>query len=213
MKYDLFERLNTGGTHLEPQEIRNCIFRDAAPGFMEYIDGLADDEGFQRNLLLSDRKAKSQYDRGLVLRYLALRNDPGNFRHDVEPFITAYAHRVADGLIVLDQEEEANLFRRTITAITHVLGDGAWKTRRDGESKGAFSVYVYEALTVAVAQHIDTVEAMQDDERARCLNDAKEVDEFHNASGAGGNTRRRFGERLLAARRAIAGEGADVSNG
>ena len=27
VRYDLFERLNTGGVSLHPQEIRNCVFR------------------------------------------------------------------------------------------------------------------------------------------------------------------------------------------
>jgi len=38
MKYDVFERLNTGGSSLEPQEVRNCVFRATDPDFVEWIE-------------------------------------------------------------------------------------------------------------------------------------------------------------------------------
>ena len=41
MKYDVFERLNTGGSELTPQEVRNCIFRATNPEFVEWVDELA----------------------------------------------------------------------------------------------------------------------------------------------------------------------------
>ncbi|MFQ5740949.1 MAG: DUF262 domain-containing protein [Acidobacteriota bacterium] len=36
MKCEVFERLNTGGSPLTPQEVRNCIFRASNPDFVEW---------------------------------------------------------------------------------------------------------------------------------------------------------------------------------
>lgn len=206
MKYDLFERLNTGGTPLSHQEVRNCVFRDGAADAMEYLGRLADDDVFQQHLGLSEMQAKSQYHRGLVLRYLALKNDREQFRHGVEPFMTAYLRRVVDGHIELKEDAEADLFKRTINVIAGALEDGAWRNWRDGKAQGAFSVYVFEALTVTVALNIEIVERMDVDERVTRFNAVKQDRAFQEAAGAGGNTPRKLEERLQAARRAIVGE-------
>lgn len=36
MRYELFNRLNTGGSPLTAQEIRNCIYRDISPDFNNF---------------------------------------------------------------------------------------------------------------------------------------------------------------------------------
>lgn len=196
MKYDLFERLNTGGVRLTEQEIRNCIFRAEAPGLMDYFDLLAGSADFSGGLELSSHKRKSLYDRGLVLRFFALKNDLASFRHDVEPFITEYVHKVVDGDLAFDQESESEVFSKTFRLIAEALGTGAWKHLRAGVPWGEFSVYVFEALSVTVAQNLDAVEAMQPDERARRLNGIKTDDEFKSAMGPGGNTRPKLARRL-----------------
>ncbi len=115
MKYDLFERLNTGGARLTDQEIRNCIFRAEAPELVLFFDDLAKYEPLQRFLGLSENQQKSLYDRGLVLRFFALKNDLDEFKHDVEPFITEYVHKVVDKEVSFDLDREADLFRTPST--------------------------------------------------------------------------------------------------
>ena len=38
-KYDLFQRLNTGGSHLSPQEVRNCILVMLNKNFFLWLKG------------------------------------------------------------------------------------------------------------------------------------------------------------------------------
>src|SRR3990170_2473046 len=47
VKYEIFERLNTGAVKLNDQELRNCIYRGAYNDFLAY---LADDDTFLRLL-------------------------------------------------------------------------------------------------------------------------------------------------------------------
>lgn len=204
MKYDIFERLNTGGAHLTEQEIRNCIFRAESPALMDFFDGLAQVEPFRSHLGISDRQEKSLYDRGLVLRFFALKNDIGNFRHDVDPFVTEYIHKIADQEVEFDQDAEAETFKRTIKAITGVLGDESWKNWRGDKAQGAFSVYVFEALSLAVAKHIDAVDALGEEECRSRFNALKQDEEFKSAAGSGGNTKPRLLQRLAAAERIVA---------
>ncbi len=66
--YHIFERLNTGGTALKPQEIRNCVFRG---DFAKLIKTLNEDKNW-RNIMGKPTKDKHQRDVELVLRVFAL---------------------------------------------------------------------------------------------------------------------------------------------
>ncbi|MGD1939779.1 MAG: DUF262 domain-containing protein [Leptolyngbyaceae cyanobacterium] len=45
-KYDLFQRLNTGGSALSPQEVRNCILVMLNKNFYAWLKRLADYQGY-----------------------------------------------------------------------------------------------------------------------------------------------------------------------
>lgn len=205
MKYDLFERLNTGGAPLSDQEIRNCVFRAEAPELVKFFDELAMYEPFQKYLGISENQQNALYDRGLVLRFFALNNDLASFTHDVEPFITEYVQKIVDKRTTFDRAAEAELFRRTIRAITGALGDDSWRHYRNGKAQGAFSVYVFETLAVSVARKIDSLEAVGELARSRLLNSVKKGPDFKSATGSGANTKQRLLRRLSAAEKVFAG--------
>lgn len=66
--YHIFERLNTGGTPLKPQEIRNCVFRG---GFANLLRELNSDSNW-RKILGKETFDKHQKDVELLLRVFAL---------------------------------------------------------------------------------------------------------------------------------------------
>jgi Protein of unknown function DUF262 len=199
MKYDVFERLNTGGSRLEPQEIRNAILRAINPELVEFFDELSRFPPFSDHLQLSEGQQQQMYDRGLVLRFFTLKNNSENFDHDVEPFITSYMKKVVSSQIEFNREVESSVFERTFQAITNALGDDAWRHLRDGQPKGGFSVYVYDALSVGVARNIDLVAQLPANELAVRCNRLKNAAGFRNNVGAGANTRAKMRERFAAA--------------
>lgn len=77
IKFDIFERINTGGEHLNPQEVRNCMFRGA---FNDLVITLSSEQIFRNclDLPLSIDKLKNNKifqqmeDVQLVLRFFAL---------------------------------------------------------------------------------------------------------------------------------------------
>lgn len=203
MKYDVFERLNTGGSRLEPQEVRNAIFRATDPGFMTFCDELALFPPFADSLNLSEYQQQSMYDRGLVLRFITLKNNMENFDHDVEPFITAYIKRIIAGEVEFNQEAERKVFETTFARIREALEDDAWRHQRDGRAKGAFSVYVFDALSIGVAKNLDVVAGLSKDDLARRCVAVKEAQDFRDNVGSGGNTQTRMAARLNAGIRII----------
>jgi hypothetical protein len=207
MKYDVFERLNTGGSVLEPQEIRNAIFRASEPDFMDFCDKLAAYGPFAESLLLSEAQESSMYDKGLVLRFFTLKNNSERFDHDVEPFVTSYIKEIVSGRKPFDRETEKLVFEETFEAIRQALGEEAFRHLRNGKQVGAFSVYVFDALSIGVAKNIATVKTLSPTQlKDRCIA-VKGAPEFRENVGAGANTQAKMRARLEVATRII-GEGA-----
>lgn len=67
--YDLFNRINTGGTQLNRQEVRNCIFIGKSTRLLK---GLSEENYFQESIDWGVKSTRMK-DRELILRYLAFR--------------------------------------------------------------------------------------------------------------------------------------------
>ncbi len=74
IKYELFQRLNTGGSIATPQEVRNCILLMLNANLYSLVRYLADYEPFKNCTALSDRLCEEKYDMELVLRFILLFN-------------------------------------------------------------------------------------------------------------------------------------------
>ena len=69
-KYELFQRLNTGGSLLSDQEVRNCLMIMTNKSFYEFVTKLEEVDSFRNCLPISDRKTDEQYRMELLLRLL-----------------------------------------------------------------------------------------------------------------------------------------------
>jgi Protein of unknown function DUF262 len=81
--YHIFERLNTGGTALKPQEIRNCVFRGP---IVAKLRALNRDENW-RKLLGKDVSDRFQRDVELVLRLLSLFEDWEKYEKPMKEYL------------------------------------------------------------------------------------------------------------------------------
>lgn len=87
VRYDLFERLNTGGVKLHAQEIRNCVISGA---FSETIKSLSKSENFRAVVTLPNNEVREATYQEMVLRFFAFFDNYLEFDHDVEDFLTEY---------------------------------------------------------------------------------------------------------------------------
>lgn len=81
--YHIFERLNTGGTPLKPQEIRNCVFRG------EFVNVLrhANKDKNWRKLIGKDTFDRHQKDVELVLRVFSLSYGLNRYEKPMKEFL------------------------------------------------------------------------------------------------------------------------------
>jgi hypothetical protein len=153
-KYELFQRLNTGGSQLSDQELRNSILVMLNRDLYKWMKALSEDNDFRECVALSDRASDEQYDMELVLRFLVFRTMPPaglvNLG-DLGDFLTDKAAELAKDK-AFDRTEEEKAFRSTFQLIKVALGDDAFRRFDNSRRRfvGGFSVSAFEAVALGV---------------------------------------------------------------
>lgn len=170
-QYELFQRLNTGGLHLEPQEIRNCLIIMLNELFYKKLDELKNYPKFKNSLSIKDGKLNIEYHMELILRFFIAKHD--NIDFNAYKASTALLSDFIDNetIKLIDDEnfkidDEIVIFKRTFKYLYDCLGDEIFKKFNSvkGEFEGGFSNSSYEAITSGVALNIDYIETISKDE-------------------------------------------------
>jgi hypothetical protein len=91
--YHIFERLNTGGTPLKPQEIRNCVFRGS---FLDQLRELNTNTNW-RKILGKKLVDKHQNDVELILRAFGLCYHLEEYEKPMKEFLSKTSRKYQDG--------------------------------------------------------------------------------------------------------------------
>jgi hypothetical protein len=156
-KYELFQRLNTGGSLATDQEVRNCLLIMINPKFFDWLSALGQDENFKFAVPLSERALEERYDLELVVRFLVLRtlaDDKLKQVGDLGPFLTDRIVEFAESK-TYDPKQEERAFHRTFELLSSTLGDDAFK-KYDQEKKralGPLLISVYEVMALGIGFH------------------------------------------------------------
>ena len=73
-KYELFKRLNTGGSHLSPQEIRNALILMYNEDIYKKMECYSEDDDFRSVLNLSEDKYDVRMEMDILTRFIVMRN-------------------------------------------------------------------------------------------------------------------------------------------
>ena len=155
-KYELFQRLNTGGSQLSDQELRNVILIMVNPDAFRWIESLARDENFQACLGLSDRLLSERYDLELVTRFLVFRGlDEAQLGSigDIGEFLTDSIVELADpDRFTREKPVEEEAFRLTFAALAGSLGDRSFRKYDQVKKRhlGGFLISAFEPIALGV---------------------------------------------------------------
>jgi hypothetical protein len=157
-KYDLFQRLNTGGSQLSPQEVRNCILVMINREFYGWLRELADYEPFKECISLSDRPIEEAYDLELVLRFVVFYRmavDDLKAVGDVGVFLTERMRQVATDRTFRKKTIDS-AFRQTFDTLLRTVGDDAFRRfdRIKGRHEGGFLLSQYEVVALGLGYNI-----------------------------------------------------------
>lgn len=163
-KYELFRRLNTGGSALSPQEVRNCLLLMTNKDFYSWIQALSRDHNFQSTIPLSEDQYDKQYNLELIVRFVVFCNldwesVSSSTISDIGEFLNDHILELAADS-KFDFAKNKKIFTQTFYLINRALGASAFKKFYPDESvhKGAFSIALYEAITTGIALNIGYVE-------------------------------------------------------
>lgn len=131
LKFEIFERLNTGSVPLNTQELRNCIYRGR---FNNLIKELASDKDFLY-LLGLNQPDKRMKDIELVLRFASFyHNTHINYKAPIKNFLNNEITRFQN-ISDKDAEQLRNAFKNSVSIIRSLLGENAFKRYYKGNEK------------------------------------------------------------------------------
>lgn len=193
-KFELFQRLNTGGVMLTPQEVRNCAAVMINKDFYDRLLELAHSNDFIATTDQTDEAVSGQAGVELALRFFAFRvvpYKPGLNVHEYLDF--AMESLLSDE--EFDREAHADVFNRTFSYLNAALGTKAFK-RWDGVSFGGkFLMSVFEVMATGIAENITAIGEMEEPARNEFIaSRAKalwqdEVFKHNSGGGVRGTTR------------------------
>lgn len=115
-RFEVFERLNTGGVALTAQEVRACIFQGP---FNDFLRDLGDDPDFMKLVKLQRAHQHDGTREELVLKFFAYLYDRANFRGGVGEFLTEYMEKATRDF---DMSTNRALFRGVTEQLSALTG-------------------------------------------------------------------------------------------
>ena len=163
-QYELFQRLNTGGTSLSDQEVRNCLILMVNPEFYEKLNNLKTYENFVSCLKLKEHNFEKEYHMELILRmYMGYQGivEYDNYEPLNNTLLSDFIDKETLNLINNSNFENfEEVFKRTFDKLSPSLGKDAflkYNTEEDDFS-GSFNVSVFEMISTGIASNINEIE-------------------------------------------------------
>lgn len=143
--FHVFERLNTGGTFLKGQEIRNCVF---AGEFNLLLNSLNLIESWRS--IFGKSLNKRQRNVELILRFLSLLHNSQNYEKPMKDFLSDFmkTHQNPKAPIL---KEYGKVFEATAEKVVECLGQKPFHVRT------GLNAAVFDSVFVAFAENLNKV--------------------------------------------------------
>ena len=206
-QYEMFQRLNTGGSHLSPQEIRNCLLVVKNEDVYRWFKTLSENEAFRNAVPISEKDADEQGYIELVVKYFVLRysvfevSDSENYNN----FITDEILSLIDDKKI-EREKDEDIFKRTFKLIFDTMGENAFKRYNPEKDThcGPVLVGAYEAIVPGVSENIEYYEKNHEMLK-KSIDDIYTSKEYNDATKRGVRPVARIKKLAIASRKLLNG--------
>lgn len=174
--YQIFERINSGGTQLTPHEIRIALY---AGDLVEFIAGLNEDENWRS---LYGKKNPRVRDHELISRIIAMYLYWEDYEKPLKSFLNSFYDR-SDGKITEEVREAANLFKLSAKIINKNLGRASLRP-----ISGQVNIAWTESLFVGVMNYLRVSDNPKESTVAEKYEVLKDSDLYEHIQGPTADT-------------------------
>jgi hypothetical protein len=203
MKFEIYERLNTGAILLNAQELRNSVYRGT---FNDLLHELSR-SGIFRRMIGTKLPRKRMVDEELILRFFSLHSGLGTYRTPLKRSLNNYMDSVRN----VNRDEVADLrrtFERATKMVDSLFGSTAFRVvnQDTGTIEPAVNRALFDAQMLSscwVASDVEEIETERvRKELAGLFSDESFMDSIQRATGDRARTLKRIRETVLALEKA-----------
>ncbi|MEI9418695.1 DUF262 domain-containing protein [Mesorhizobium sp. Cs1321R2N1] len=183
--YEVFERINTGGIKLSPQEIRSCICHG---NFNNYLHKLNLNPTWRA---IYGPKSKRLKDVELILRFMAFYERGDVYKAPMKHFLNDYMEKKRD---LKDEQlaELGNVFQNTVEFVTKALGERPFRPDR------SLNTAVFDSVASAIALRLGTGKPPEPEQAAEAytalLQNPRFIEGYIRATAGEDNVKKRMEE-------------------
>ena len=183
IRYDLFERLNTGGVILHPQEIRNCVFIGE---FNDFLKECTENKDFRKVVKTTPKSERQGSFEELVLKFFAYFQKRNEFVHSVKDFLNTYMEEKTKSF--KDKKELKRIFENTFHKLAKELPQGIVR----GNRTNITPLVLFEAISIGTADALIDNKNVSGENLRNLLNDP----ELKTLTSGATNSRKSLNDRI-----------------
>lgn len=141
--YDIFNRVNTQGTQLKRQEVRNCIYSGKST---QLLKELSEQEYFKK-AIDNGVSSKRMRDREVILRYLAFKIF--DYKDDYQGDLNDFVEKAMRQINLMSDEKISQLkkdFERVMRTTFEFFGNQNFRLP-SGKNRGKINIAIFESVS------------------------------------------------------------------
>ena len=149
VRFDLFERLNTGSISLSAQEVRTAVYGGK---FLSFIEDLSENEHLNSLLKLQEVNKNDGTKTEQVLKYFAYKNSSDTFKGAVTKFLNSYVESLDAKEAQFDYDREKTIFEQAMEFLSNAMNGHSFLRARTTVTP----LVQFEAVAVGIGQLIES---------------------------------------------------------
>ena len=160
IKFEIFERINTGSVKLNEQELRNCVYRG---NLNLLLKELSEDRDWVNFVRITQKDRDRMLDREMILRFIALYSSYNRYGSSLKQFLNRFMDENKNASQI-QIDEYKKVFKKSLSLSKLVFGDKAFRKFSPGnamDTNGKWEEMINKALFDAVMLGFVTYEQNQ----------------------------------------------------